>query len=88
MSGAAQRRAGIEAGLLRFIVEELLEELYDGRDPLAGGAVDSLGVEQLVDHIEERYGVRLGDEDMVQENFESIGALAGLVDQRLGDPVS
>lgn len=70
---------GIEADLGRFIVEELLEERYDGRDPLASGAVDSLGIEQLVSHMEEELGLKIEDEDMVTENFESLSALASLV---------
>jgi acyl carrier protein len=72
-------RRDIERRLERFIVDELLEELYDGRDPLATDAVDSLGLEQLVDYIEDEFGVRLEDREMVAENFESIPALAALV---------
>jgi acyl carrier protein len=78
----AQQRSDIERKLERFIVDELLEELYDGRDPLATDAVDSLGLEQLVSYIEEEWGVRIGDEEMVEENFEGIPALAALVDSK------
>ena len=68
--------------LERFIAEELLDERYDGRDPLATGAVDSLGLEQLVEYIESELGVGLADEDLVRENFESLPALAALVGAR------
>jgi len=71
-----------ERKLLRFIVDELLEERYDGRDPLATRAVDSLGLEQLVEYIEEEFGLRLDDEEIVEENFESIPILAALVDSK------
>jgi acyl carrier protein len=79
----SQRRQGIEQALERFIVDELIEESYDGRDPLATQAVDSLGLEQLAEYIEEEFGVRLADEEMVEENFESLPVLAALVDSKL-----
>jgi acyl carrier protein len=79
------RHPQIEAKLQGFILGELLEEgFYDGGDPLAANAVDSLGVEQLVAYIEEEWGVPIGDEEMVAENFESIPALAALVDSKRG----
>lgn len=76
------RRGEVERGIQRFIVEELLQDLYDGRDPLATDAVDSLGLEQLIDYIEEVYGVRLDDEEMTRENFASVATLAALVEAK------
>lgn len=69
----------IEAALRRFIVEELLETPFDGADPLAAGEVDSLGVEQLVEYAFEAWGAELDEEEVVEENFESIAALATLI---------
>lgn len=77
------RREEVERVLARFIREELLDsEPLDG-DPLEQGAVDSLGLEQLVAYIDERLGVRIGDEEMRRENFDSIPALAALVESKL-----
>lgn len=78
----ASRRDETERTLLRFIVAELIEEGYDGRDPLEAGAVDSLDIEQLVDYIGEEFGVWIVDEEMIEENFESIPALAALVESK------
>ena len=75
-------REEIERSLERFIAGELLEERYDGRDPLAARVVDSLGIEQIVTYIEEEFGVRLTDEDLVEESFESLSSLAAVVDTR------
>lgn len=74
---------GIEGKLERFIVEELLDELHGGRDPLATGAVDSLGLEQLVAYIEEEFGVGFDDADMVEQSFASVATLAALVESKL-----
>lgn len=76
-------RKRIERRLARFIREELLEEPYRGSDPLADEVVDSLGQEQLAEYVHEAFGVELTDEEMVKENFESLPALAALVDSRL-----
>jgi acyl carrier protein len=77
MTSAERRR--IESKLERFIVDELLD-LHSGGDPLASGDVDSLGLEQLVEYIEEEFGLRLRDEELVAENFESIPILAAFVE--------
>lgn len=77
------RRRRIQRRLQAFIVEQLLDQPFDGRDPLAANAVDSLGIEQLAQYIEEQYGVKLSDEELVPASFESVPALAALVDRRL-----
>lgn len=72
----------IERALERFIVGELLEDVYDGRDPLAADAVDSLGIEQLVEYLEEEFEVSVADTEIVRENFESIPALAAFIQSK------
>jgi acyl carrier protein len=78
----APDRAEIEAALKRFISEELVEEPFTGDDPLAAGEVDSLGIEQLVEYVFDIWAVELDDEEIVEENFESVSALAALVESR------
>ncbi len=75
-------RVEIEAALQRFIAEELLETPFDGDDPLVAGEVDSLGIEQLIEYVFELWGAELDDEEIVEENFESIAALAALVESK------
>jgi acyl carrier protein len=76
------QRDRVAERLREFIVAELLEEPFDGDDPLAAGAVDSLGIEQLVEYVFEVWQVELEDEEIVEENFESVPALAALVESR------
>lgn len=75
-------QAEIEAALRRFIAAELLETPFEGADPLAAGEVDSLGVEQLIEYVFEVWRVELDDEEIVEENFESVPALAALVESK------
>lgn len=75
-------RDEIEAALRRFIDEELLETPFAGQDPLAAGEVDSLGIEQLIEYVFEVWHVELDDEEIVEENFESVASLASLVESK------
>ena len=65
----------------RFIVEDLLEERPVG-DPLAQDMLDSLAIEQLVAFCQEEFDVTFRDTDLVARNFESLGAVASLVDRK------
>jgi len=48
---------------------------------LAGGAIDSLGILDLVTFLGERFGVELSDEDFDPANFETFGQLVGFVER-------
>jgi len=78
--------------LSEFVRNELLHgrkvALTEDADLLSAGIVDSLGILRLVAFIEERFGVQVPDEDVVFENFQSIGAMASYVSQRLNTKAS
>lgn len=44
------------------------------------GIIDSLGIMKLVQFLEKAFGVLVGDEQLVPENFENLEAIARLVD--------
>jgi acyl carrier protein len=48
-------------------------------EALLDGALDSTDVLRLVVHVEDRYGVRIEDADLVPENFATVRALADLL---------
>lgn len=47
------------------------------------GIVDSLGIFQLVAHIEGEFGLRVEDEELVAENFGTIAEIARLIRSKL-----
>ena len=55
--------------------------LADG-DPLFPDVIDSLGVMEVVDFVEERYGVSIDDEELLVENFRSLTAISTLIDAK------
>jgi acyl carrier protein len=59
-------------------------ELADEDDLLALGVIDSLGFVELVEQIEDRYGIAVQDIEITEEHFGSIGAIARFVEARRG----
>ena len=52
-------------------------------DLIAEGLLDSLLIMDLMTFVEGRFGVRLGPQDVTPETFQSLSALAAVVDSRL-----
>ncbi|MDP3547017.1 MAG: acyl carrier protein [Phreatobacter sp.] len=48
---------------------------------LTSGAIDSLGILDLVTFLSERFGVELSDEDFDPANFETFGQLVSFVER-------
>jgi acyl carrier protein len=70
----------VSAEVREFITQRfphVKKHLKQDSDPLLdSGYIDSLGILEVVDFIESKYGILLSDEDMVLENFESIAAIS------------
>jgi len=49
---------------------------------LERGIIDSTGVLELVAFLEERYGIKVQDRDLIPENLDSINGLARFVESR------
>ena len=69
--------------LLGFIRRELAQgrgNIDVERESLVeSGIIDSLGIMKLVDFIENEFRVKIGDEDLVPENFETIEDITKLL---------
>ena len=78
--------SSVEA-LREFIVNDLH---WDGdRDLLTpdyplieNHVLDSLGLFTLVAFVEEQFAVEVGDEELVPENFGTLGAIAALIERK------
>jgi acyl carrier protein len=51
-------------------------------DPLFPDVIDSLGVMEVVDFVEEKYEVSIEEDDLLADNFRSLTAIASLVDRK------
>jgi acyl carrier protein len=74
--------------LIQFIQETLVDDpgvTVDEESRLIDtGLVDSMGLEQVIHFVERRAGVRLSDDDVVPENFQTVAAIEGLVERLRG----
>ncbi len=76
-----------EDKLRAFIVEELQPEaeagdLTDDYPLLENGVIDSIGIYQIVGFAESEFGVDIQDEELVEDNFNTIGDLARLIESK------
>jgi acyl carrier protein len=59
-------------------------ELQSGDSLLDMGVIDSTGVLELVAYLEEHFGIKVEDEEMIPDNLESINNIALYVEKKLG----
>jgi acyl carrier protein len=74
----------LESDIRRYIAQNILfsgnEYPYpDDISFLDQGVVDSMNVLELVSFVEEKYGVRVEDREIVPDNFDSVARLAAYV---------
>ncbi|MFN0303238.1 MAG: acyl carrier protein [Burkholderiales bacterium] len=71
----------IKAGLRRFIEDNFIMgtravALQDSDSFLENHVLDSTGFLELIAHLEEAYGIRVGDNEMLPENLDSLDNIA------------
>ena len=49
---------------------------------LNNGLIDSLGILEVVAFLEKEFGITISDEDLLPENFGSVGNLSNFVQQK------
>lgn len=74
----------IEKKLKNFVLAEFAEQIEQksidvNDDLLSMGIVDSMGVLQIVNFIEEHFGIKVEDEEITIDNFRTISAVARFV---------
>jgi len=60
------------------------EKIKDDSLIFKEGYFDSMGFMVLITFIEEEFGIKTGDIDLVEENFESINAIAEFINKKQG----
>ena len=67
----------------RFILDRFplaRKQSFDQATPLLdNGLLDSLGILDVVGFVEESFGISLSDDELVPENFQTVGHLAAFV---------
>jgi len=76
--------ATVESDVTAFIVENFLfgdASEAPARDAsfMDTGLIDSTGILEVVAFLEEKYEIEVDDDELVPENFDSVGNIAGYV---------
>jgi acyl carrier protein len=76
--------------LRRFITENFLpfsglEAFEDGDSLLENGIIDSTGVLELLEFIEETYSIQVEDHEVIPENLDSVDDLAAFITRKKKD---
>ena len=75
----------VEATVRQFLTNDLGKDaarVGSADSLLESGTIDSVGVMQLVAFLEKTYGITVGDDDLMPENFDTLAAIAAFVSQR------
>jgi acyl carrier protein len=83
----------IETELRQYILDKLLfgrteMELSGDVSFLESGIIDSTGVLELVAFLEEKFGVKVEDEDLIPANLDSINAITRFVENKCATSVN
>lgn len=72
--------------LKTFIQNELARDHGDvdveKESLVESGIIDSLGIMKLVEFVENTFSVKIGDDDLIPENFETLDDVTKLVDAK------
>ncbi|MBU0579931.1 MAG: acyl carrier protein [Candidatus Margulisbacteria bacterium] len=73
----------IKQNLKDYIAKSFKAKIADNDNLFSIGALDSLGIMSLVQHIEEVLSVTLDPEDITADNFESLNNIEKLVTSKV-----
>jgi acyl carrier protein len=75
---------GVEKFLLTEIGADLgKQSLGPDEDLIEQRVIDSMGILKLVAFLEKSHGIKMMDEDIVPENFQSLNSIARFVEQKM-----
>lgn len=70
----------------KYVIENTFKEselIKDETLIFQEGFFDSMGFVMLIDFIEEKFGVKTFDDDLIEENFESINAIKDYIERKI-----
>ena len=78
-----------ESAVRQFLIEDVfydkdLKDLGPDDSLLARGLLDSMSILKTVTFCEEQFGITIPDEDVLPDHFESVRAIAKLVERVRG----
>ncbi len=77
----------IENSVRNYILENYLftddqSELVNDASLLEKGIIDSTGIMELVFYLEETFGIKIDDHEMVPENLDSVDSIVSFIESK------
>ena len=75
--------------LEEYIIDELMysdhkqESIDPAENLIANGTIDSLGILKLTGFIEKSFSIKIIDEEITKENFQSINTIKWFIEKKL-----
>jgi acyl carrier protein len=66
-----------------FVFDEK-KQIADDESLIGAGIVDSTGILEMIGFLEETYGVSFLDDELIAENFDSLGRIASFMKKKIG----
>ncbi len=79
------RAEAIKGFIINNFLFEESEQLKEDTSFLDSGILDSTGILELVAFIEETYGIRVEDNELIPENLDSISNVVGYLQRKIGN---
>lgn len=78
----------VESQVRAYVVDHFLfgqggDKLTSEDSFLEKGLIDSTGVLEVVMFLEERFGIKVQDEELIPDNLDSLARIAGFVERKL-----
>ena len=82
-----------EEQIRRFLAESFLfsQEGFTLRDDdslMENGVIDSTGILELIQFVEELLGIEIPDEEITPDNFDSVARISGYLDRKSATPAT
>jgi acyl carrier protein len=65
-----------------FLFSDDVDSIGDNVSLMSAGTLDSTGILELIMFVEEKFKVKVPDEDMLPENFDSVSAIASYIEKK------
>ncbi len=69
---------------VNFLFDVKEEQLQNDTSFLEQGIIDSTGVLELVEWLEEEFGISVTDEELIPENLDSVNSLSAYITKKTG----
>jgi acyl carrier protein len=68
--------------LTNYLFTDDAKALDDTASLMQGGTMDSTGILELITFLEEKFGIKVADEEMVPANLDSVNNVVAFVDRK------